>query len=131
MLKEGAHLDAKGGYFRVDTFLIDDIPEFAYSRKVQGAGIKAVFTSILIAFLTTTFSSCFVVCFMMGRPFGFAQGRGESVHLCPKWVLRRSHDFKIARAFQISKVILSWFHRRGCLCHHRNSPSKPQGDGET
>ncbi len=49
-------LKANEGYFRVDACKIGDVPDFIYFGSAEGGGIKAVFASVLVALLTTTFS---------------------------------------------------------------------------
>ncbi len=82
VLKRGEQFDAKDGYFRVNSFRVSDVPELAYFREIQGAGIEAVFTGVLIAFLPAALSFYFVIV----------------------------HSSKIAQALRVSKAILSYFY---------------------
>ena len=82
--KRREQFDAKDGYFRVNYFRVSDVPELAYFRETQGTGIEAVFTGVLITFLTAALS------------------------FYPVMVLVYSN--KITQAFQINKANLSYIY---------------------
>jgi len=77
-LEKRAQFDSEDGDFGCNAFQVDDVPEPAYLRGVQGAGIEAVFAGILIARRAATLSFCFLT------------GRGEVLLV---------HSNKIARVF--------------------------------
>ena len=55
----GAQPDNKGGYGGFNAFRVDGVPETAYIRRTEAAGIEAVCPSVLVAGLTAapTFSA--------------------------------------------------------------------------
>ena len=59
--KERLQLEANLRYFRVYAFKTNDVPDFIYFRGSEGGGVKAVFASVLVAFLATALSFCFMM----------------------------------------------------------------------
>ena len=55
LLKEEPKLDAHDGRLGFNLFRGDDVPEFAELGRAEVTGVKAVFPSVLIAFLTAAF----------------------------------------------------------------------------
>lgn len=68
ILKGGLQLNAEERYLRVKAFHIGDVPEPACFGGAEGSGIEAVFTGILIAFLTPALA--LVLCHVSSQPPG-------------------------------------------------------------
>ena len=96
MLKQCAQLDAKEGYFRIDA-LPDNIPVLADFLEAQVAGIKAMLTGILVAFLATTLSFWLV----------FHVDMIEQVYYGHKWILSHLHTEIALRLLSGLRRVLS------------------------